>query len=65
MKNKSSILVAEEWLQKNKLTLVVQQNQQSKFLAQKAKTSTLFASAKSKDEYLLIFQGIVQDQDSN
>jgi hypothetical protein len=61
--NKSSKFAVEEWLQKNKLTPAVKQDPQSKFLAQKARTTTLLASAKSEEEYPFLLQGIIQSQD--
>jgi phenylalanyl-tRNA synthetase alpha subunit len=52
-----------EWLQKNQTTPIINHHPQSKFLARKAQTTTLLASARTEEEYLQIVQNIIQSQD--
>jgi hypothetical protein len=61
---KSSKLAVTEWLQKHQTTApITDPHPQSKFLARKAQTAALLASARTKEEYLQIVQGIIQSQD--
>jgi len=43
---------------------IIDHHPQSKFLARKAQTTALLASARTEEEYLQIVQGIIQSQDS-
>jgi len=61
--SKSSKLAVTEWLQKHQTAPIIDYHPQSKFLARKAQTSALFASARTEEEYLQIVQGIIQNQD--
>jgi hypothetical protein len=60
---KSSKLAVTEWLHKHQTTLIIDHHPQSKFLARKAQTAALLASARTEEEYLQIVQGIIQSQD--
>ena len=42
---------------------IIDHHPQSKFLARKAQTAALLASARTEEEYLQIVQGIIQSQD--
>jgi hypothetical protein len=61
--SKSSKLAVTEWLQKHQTTPIIDHHPQSKFLARKAQTAALLASARIEEEYLQIVQGIIQSQD--
>ena len=50
--SKSSKLAVTEWLQKHQTTPIIDNHPQSKFLAQKAQTTALLASARTEEEYL-------------
>jgi hypothetical protein len=56
-------LAVTEWLQKHQTTPIIDAYPQSKFLARKAQTASLLASARTEEEYLQIVQGIIQSQD--
>jgi hypothetical protein len=61
--SKSSKLAVTEWLQKHQTTPIIDPHPQSKFLARKAQTPALRASARTEEEHLQIVQGIIQSQD--
>jgi len=61
--SKSSKLAVTEWLQKNQTAPIIDHHPQSKFLALKAQTAALLASARTEEEYLKIVQDIIQSQD--
>jgi len=61
--SKSLKLAVTEWLQKHQTTPIIDPHPQSKFLARKAQTAALLASARTEEEYLQIVQGIIQSQD--
>jgi hypothetical protein len=53
-----------EWLQKHQTAApIIDPHPISKFLARKAQTAALLASARTEEEYLQIVQGIIQSQD--
>jgi len=61
--SKSFKLAVTEWLQKHQTTPIINHHPQSKFLARKAQTTVLIASARTEEEYLQIVKGIIQSQD--
>jgi hypothetical protein len=52
-----------EWLQKNQIAPIIDHHPQFKFLACKAQTTALLASARTEEEYLQIVQNIIQSLD--
>ena len=53
----------EEWFKSHKILPSIHQNKNSQFLAQRARTTALLASAQTQEEYLQILQSLAPKRD--